>query len=61
MDTTPVDYIQSIRVQMALLNDEKRKELFTLNSSEIERAYLSIESKDVSLKQSYDTMVEMYA
>ncbi len=61
MDTTPVDYIQSIRVQMALLNDEKRKELFTLNSSEIERAYLSIETKDVSLKQSYDTMVEMYA
>ena len=61
MDTTPVDYIQSIRVQMALLNDEKRKELFTLNSSEIERAYLCIESKDVSLKQSYDTMVEMYA
>ena len=46
---------------MALLSDDKRKELFTLNSSEIERAYLCIESKDVSLKQSYDTMVEMYA
>ena len=61
IDTTPIDYIQSIRVQMALLSDDKRKELFTLNSSEIERAYLSIETKDVSLKQSYDTMVEMYA
>jgi len=61
IDTTPVDYIQSIRVQMALLNDVKRKELFTLNTEEIERAYLSIETKDTSLKESYDTMVEMYA
>jgi len=61
IDETPVSFIQSIRVQMGLLNDEQRRELFSLNTNEIERAYLSIQDKDVTLKQSYEKMVDLYA
>lgn len=61
VDEKPVDYIQAIRVEMALLDETKRKELFILNSDEIEKAYLAVESKDVSLKTSYEKMVDLYA
>jgi len=60
VDNTPADYIQSIRVAMALLDDTERKKLFALNTNEIEKAHNSIETKDKTLKESYGTMVDLY-
>lgn len=61
VNNSPVDLIQNIRVEFALLNDEKRKEFFALNNDEIEKAYNNIDTKDTTLKNSYDTMIDMYA
>jgi hypothetical protein len=59
-DATPVNYIQSLRTAMTDASEEERKSIFKINSQEIERAYLSIEDKDVSLKESYEKMIDLY-
>ena len=61
VDEKPVDYIQAIRVEMALLDETKRKELFIINSDEIEKAYLAVDSKDAILKTAYEKLVDLYA
>ena len=61
VDEKPVQYIQSIRDEMSLLDEVKRKELFTLNSDEIEKAYLAVEDRDAITKKAYEIMVDLYA
>jgi len=55
------DYIQALRNAWGKVDDEKIKQtMFDNNSKEIEKAYNSIADKDQSLKDSYNTLIDMH-
>lgn len=58
---TPADYIQALRNAWGKVDDEKIKQtMFDNNSEEIEKAYNSIADKDQTLKDSYNTLIDMH-
>jgi len=58
---TPADYIQALRNAWGKVDDEKIKQtMFENNSEEIEKAYNSIADKDQTLKDSYNTLIDMH-
>jgi len=58
---TPADYIQALRNAWGKVDDDKIKQtMFDNNSEEIEKAYNSIADKDQTLKDSYNTLIDMH-